>query len=95
MFGKITNYLKIDRTFASIALAAFAFSAGGGILLIAVPFVVKGLGGTDGDVGVSLALNFSSYFMACLAVSFVIHRFNPKRSTQFGSIGCGMAIFGC
>ena len=88
------NRWGIDRTFAAIAVAAFTMSAAGALFLVAAPFVIKHLGGTDGDVGTSFALNFVAYFLSCLVISFVINRFNPKRSAQLGAIGCALAVFG-
>jgi MFS family permease len=69
-------------------------AAGGSIFLVAQPFIIKSMQGTDGDVGTSMASYFTAYAFACLGVSFVIGRFNSKRSAQIGAAGCAAAVFG-
>jgi MFS family permease len=77
-----------------LCVAAFVMSVAGGIYLVALPFMIKRLNGTDGDVGVGMALNFGAYLVACLVASTLVDRFNPKRLVQCGAIGILLAYIG-
>jgi MFS family permease len=83
-----------DRTLKALCFAAFLMSVANGIYLIALPFMIKRLGGTDGDVGLGMALNFGAYLVVCLATSTVIDRFNAKRLVQWGAVGIMLSFVG-
>jgi MFS family permease len=88
------NWFAADRSLVALCFAAFVMSVAGGIYLVALPFMIKRLGGTDGDVGVGMALNFGAYLLACLVVSRLVDRFNAKRLVQCGAIGILLAYTG-
>jgi MFS family permease len=83
-----------DRTLRVLCFAAFLMSVAAGIYLVALPFMIKRLGGTDGDVGLGMALNFGAYLIACIASSMLIDKFNPKRLVQWGAIAILMSFIG-
>jgi MFS family permease len=83
-----------DRSLVALCFAAFVMSIAGGIYLVALPFMIKRLSGTDGDVGVGMALNFGAYLLVCLASSRLVDRFNAKRLVQYGAIGILLAFIG-
>jgi MFS family permease len=89
-----TKWFGSDRTLVALCIAAFMMSAAGGMYLVALPFMIKRLGGTDGDAGVGMALNFGAYLLACLAAARLIDRFNAKRLVQCGAIGISTAFAG-
>jgi MFS family permease len=76
-----------ERSIAALCTGAFLMSIGGGIYLVALPFMLKRLGGTDADVGIGIAVNFGSYMIACLAFARHIDRYNAKRLVQWGTVG--------
>ncbi|MHC4396716.1 MAG: MFS transporter [Planctomycetota bacterium] len=59
-----------------------------GIWLVAIPFVIKRLGGSDFDVGLCMGMGFAGYMMA-LAASLlgwiVLEKFKIKRVVQCGT----------
>lgn len=83
-----------DSTLKAVCSAAFLMSVAGGIYLIALPFMIKRLGGTDGDVGLGMALNYGAYLVVCLAAAAIVDRFNAKRLVQWGAIGIMLAYAG-
>jgi MFS family permease len=83
-----------DRNLSSLCFAAFMMSAALGIFLVALPFIVKRLGGSDGDVGLSVALNFFAYLAACMIGMVLLDRFNPKRILQVGVAGIVVSLVG-
>jgi MFS family permease len=90
---------KVDEWFGEgtilpICLAGFIMSVGQGIMLVSLPFIVKRFGGSDGDAGLSLALNFASYVVACLGATLILDRFNPKRLAQIGAIAAALPLAG-
>jgi len=60
---------------------------------VAIPFILKRLGGSDADLGVSFGFYFIAYPICCLLVSKFLDRFNPKHSVQLGAsaIICSLA----
>lgn len=82
------------RTLKALCIASFLMSVAGGIYLVALPFMIKRLGGTAGDVGVGLGLNFGTYLIACLAAARLMDAFNAKRLVQWGAVGISMAFVG-
>jgi MFS family permease len=82
------------HTILPLCAAGVLMAVAASIFLIAVPFVVKRLGGSDGTVGVTLSLNFTAYLAACLALSPILDRFNSKRLVQVGIVGVTLSTLG-
>ncbi len=72
------------------ASAAMAF--GLNVTSVALPFILKHLGGTDGDVGLCIALNTGIYALFCLGTAFLLDHLVPARITRFGAAGMGLAV---
>jgi len=56
----------------------------GGIWWVALPFIVKRLGGSDANVGQCFALHMGLYMGGCLLVLWFLHRLERKRTVQIG-----------
>ena len=69
-------------------------SVSAGMFLVAMPFVVKRLGGSDGAVGVTMSLYSTAYLLVCMALSPLLDRFNSKRLVQIGSVGITVSTLG-
>lgn len=65
--------------------AAFFQSAAGGIWFVAMPFVIKRLGGSDTQLGLCLGIWFVAYLSGCLTAGGILDRFNARNSVRFGA----------
>ena len=74
-----------------INITAFLMGFGQQIYLVAMPFIVKAMGGSDSQVGFCLAAGFLSYLFSCLLTARTLDGFNPKRLVQLGSVGIAFA----
>lgn len=84
----ISNKLFEPRdSFAALCLSAFLCSSAIGVLLIAMPFIITKLGGSDREVGSCFAMNFVAYIAGCLLAGPLADRFGPKHMLQLGSVG--------
>ncbi len=66
-------------------VAAFFQAGAGGIWFVAMPFVVKRLGGTDTQLGLCLGLWFVAYLIGCLTAGGILDRFNARNAVRFGA----------
>jgi len=99
LFVYIMNKLRMktwfdEHTIVPICTAGLLMSVSSNILLIALPFVVKRLGGSDGTVGMTMSLNYTAYLIACIALFPILDKFNSKRLVQVGAIGIAMSTLG-
>jgi len=81
---------RVEATFLYVSAFLMAFSLG--TWGVALPFIIKRLGGTDADVGVYFATNMGFYAVGCLATGALLHHLNPKRAAQFGAGGIGLMV---
>ena len=81
-------------TIIPLCAAGLLMSVSAGIFIVALPFVVKRLGGNDSAVGVTISLYSTAYLLACMALSPFLDRFNSKRLVQTGSIGITVSTLG-
>jgi len=88
-----TGYLASRRDVALLCGAAFALNFGAGHWWVALPFIVKRLGGSDTMVGTCLAVHMGAYALTILAAGPLLYRFNAKRVVQAG-VGCTVAFTG-
>lgn len=65
--------------------AAFFQSGAGGIWFVAMPFVIKRLGGSDTQLGLCLGLWFVAYLIGCLGAGGILDRFNARNAVRFGA----------
>ena len=82
------------HTIIPLCAAGLLMSISVGMLLVALPFVVKRLGGSDGAVGVTISLYFTAYLLACMVLSPLLDRFNSKRLVQVGIVGIAVSTLG-
>lgn len=83
----LKEFWVAERDGAGLYAGVFLHTFSLGIWLVAMPFVIKRLSGTDFDVGLCIGLNSVGYvaaLVACLLGRAVLDRFNPKRIVQFG-----------
>jgi len=71
-------------------VAAFLMSFSIGTWWVALPFIIKRLGGTDADVGVYFATNMGFYAFGCLATGALLSHLNPKRAVRLGAASMGL-----
>ena len=81
---------RVEATFLYVSAFLMAFSLG--TWGVALPFIIKRLGGTDADVGVYFAANMGFYAVGCLVTGALLHHLNPKRAAQFGAGGIGLMV---
>lgn len=77
-----------ERESAPVYAGAFFQAFCGTVWLVAMPFVIKRLGGTDFDAGLCLGLLFGGYMTAlamCLLSRDILDRFNKKQMAQLGA----------
>ncbi|MBC8481576.1 MAG: MFS transporter [Planctomycetes bacterium] len=86
MFSKKLKSLFADgKNTLPICIAGFMHSGSIAAYFVAIPFILKRLGGSDTDLGVSLGFYFTAYPICCLLASKFLDRFNPKHSVQLGA----------
>ena len=56
-----------------------------GLYIVATPFIIKALSGTDKDLGIASALGAVTYCIGCIISVPILDHFNPKRISQTGS----------
>ncbi len=76
-----------QRDVIGLYIASFLMSSSGGIYVVAFPFVINHLGGSDKHLGIASALTSVIYIITCLLVGPVIDRKGPKRYSQIGAAG--------
>lgn len=76
---------------AGLYAAAFLFDGAHAMLLVALPFVITRLGGSDRELGLAFGLYFVSYIAACALTAPVTDRFNLKNITRLGAAGIATA----
>jgi len=84
----LKQFWEEESESAQVYAGAFFQSFGGTVWLVAMPFVIKRLGGTDFDAGLCMGLLFGGYMMSlalCLFGSGILDRFNKKRMAQLGA----------
>lgn len=65
--------------------AAFFQSGAGGIWFVAMPFVIKRLGGSDTQLGLCVGIWFVAYLIGCLGAGGILDRFNARNAVRFGA----------
>ena len=73
-------------------LSTFCMACSGGVYLVALPFVIKHLGGMDRHIGIVSACGFGAYLASCLIGAPVMARVNLKRIVQTGSAGSTVVL---
>ncbi len=77
----------------ALLTCAFFFSgAHGGVFTLALPFVVKVLGGSEKDVGLCIGLATVAYLISCITAAKHLDRFSPKRTLQFSSATIALSV---
>lgn len=79
---------------AGLYIAAFLQAFANGIWLVAMPFIIKRLSGTDFEVGLCIGGYFVGYVASLLFSRPLLDRFDLRRSTLLGagSMTAGMAV---
>ena len=79
----MTNTNKgITRSVVPLYMAVFLMALGLSVWWISLPFIIKRLGGTDGQVGICFALYMGVYAAGCILAGSVFKHSNPKRIAQ-------------
>ena len=73
-------------------VTAFLMSFSIGMLWVAMPFIIKRLGGTDAEVGVYFATNMGFYAFGCLATGALLGHLRPKRVIHLGAGSMGLIV---
>ena len=79
-----------QRDALPLYLAAFLMSSSGGVYVVALPFVIIHLGGTDKHLGIASALTSIVYIITCILIGPVIDRTGPKRYSKIGTAGLAL-----
>lgn len=82
-----------NRQIGPLYLAAFFMATSINVWWVALPFIVKRMGGSDTHVGLCFAAQMACYLVGCLLASFVLDQLNPKRVVQAGSAAAAVAMF--
>jgi len=84
----LRKFWDTEGEVAWLYAAAFFQAFAGGTWLVAMPFVIKRLGGSDFDAGLCIGLSSAGYTVAlvmCLLGQAWMKYFNAKRMVQLGS----------
>jgi len=93
--SNIKKPLSLHRSPMALYAATFFFSGGhGGLFMLALPFVVTLLGGSDKELGLCFGLGTMTYLISCLTIANHIDRFNPKRVLQCSSAVIALTLAG-
>lgn len=84
--------LASERDAGLLYGAVFLNAFGAGCWLIALPFIVKHLHGSDAGVGLPFAAMMGTYAISLVVVGPFWRRFNPQRAVQIGTGGCFLSI---
>lgn len=79
------SFLSNQSDMVWLCAAAFCMSFYHGLYIVATPFIIKALGGTDKDLGIASAMGATTYCIGCIISVPVLDHFNPKRIAQTGS----------
>jgi MFS family permease len=82
---KIKDFLHDQSDMVWLCVAAFCMSCYHGLYIVATPFIIKVLGGTDKDLGIVSATGAAAYCVGCIISRPILDHFNPKRIAQTGS----------
>ena len=86
--SRLKQFWSEERESGWVYAGSFFQAFSGTVWLVAMPFVIKRLGGTDFDVGLCLGLLFGGYMAAlalCLFGRGILDYFNKKRMAQLGT----------
>lgn len=61
-------------------------SFGAGMFLLAMPFIVISLGGSDREVGLCMGFNFVAYMISCLIVGRFLDKCSPKKALLISAL---------
>ncbi|MCF7956109.1 MAG: MFS transporter [Phycisphaerae bacterium] len=61
-------------------------------MALALPFVVKLLGGSEKDVGLCVGLATVAYMISCVTAARHLDKFSPKRTLQFSSAFIALSV---
>lgn len=81
----VKSFLSNQSDMVWLCAAAFCMSCYHGLYIVATPFIIKALGGTDKDLGITTAFFAIAYCIGCILSVPIIDHFNPKRISQTGS----------
>ena len=93
---KIKSLFDPRQNITALFTAAFFYASGIGVLLVALPFVVTNLGGSDRELGFCIGINYAAYIIACILLGIILDNFNAKRSLQLSALImalCALGIF--
>jgi len=80
-----------DRRTIFLCLATFFMCISLGSCWVSLPYIIKRLGGTDSQVGFCFGFHLGVYMIACLSISPIVDRFNPKLTAFCGAGGPTLA----
>ena len=85
---KLKRFWSAERDMAGLYAGVFFHAFFGGTGMVAMPFIIKRLSGSDTDVGLCMGLCFAGYaagLVVCLLGRAVLDYFNIKHTVQFGA----------
>jgi MFS family permease len=82
---KFKGFLREQSDMVWLCAAAFCMSCYHGLYIVATPFIIKALAGTDKDLGLASAMGAITYCAGCIMSVPILDNFNPKRVAQTGS----------
>ncbi|MFH1613758.1 MAG: MFS transporter [Planctomycetota bacterium] len=91
---KLKALLSKQENVVPLCSVAFLQSCSGGVWFVAMPFILKRLGGTDTQLGLCLGFWFVAYTIGCLSAAPLLDKFDPKRTILLGLIANVLATFG-
>ncbi len=76
--GRIKRLLAEQGDVLPLCGAGFVQTCGGGVWFVAMPFILKRLGGTDTQLGLCIGLWFVGYTIGCISAVSVLDKFRAK-----------------
>ncbi len=83
---RIKRLLARQENVLPLCGAAFIQSCGGGVWFVAMPFILKRLGGTDTQLGLCIGLWFVAYTIGCISAVSILDKFRAKPTVILGTV---------
>ena len=75
----VKGFLREQSDMGWLCAAAFCMSSYHGFYIVATPFIIKALGGSDKDLGIASAMGVTTYCIGCILSLPILDHFNPLR----------------